>query len=89
MTFDTRTGINLDEILRQAQRPQRQDTRYEITITKSQAARGMQKELVRRGKRLKVKIPAAIRSGMKVRLRNARQVTDGQSGDTLIQVKGK
>ncbi|MCK4722591.1 MAG: J domain-containing protein, partial [Dehalococcoidia bacterium] len=46
-TFDTRTGINLDEILRQSQRPQRQDVRYEITITKSQAARGLEKELVR------------------------------------------
>jgi len=89
MTFDTRTGINLDEILRQAQRPQRQDIRYEITITKSQAARGLEKELVRRGKKVKVKIPAGIRSGMKVMLRNARQVTDGQSGDILIEVKVK
>ncbi|MBC8512343.1 MAG: hypothetical protein H8D32_05130 [Dehalococcoidia bacterium] len=88
-TFDTRTGINLDEILRQAQKPQRQDVRYEITITKSQAARGLEKELVRRGKKVKVKIPAGIRSGMKVRLRNARQVTDGQPGDILIEVKVK
>ena len=89
MTSDTRTGINLDEILRQAQRAQRQDVRYEITITKSQATQGLEKELIRRGKKVKVKIPAEIRSGMKVRLRNARQVTDGQSGDILIQVKVK
>ena len=80
---------NIGEILRQAQRPQRQDVRYEITITKSQAARGLEKELVRRGKKVKVKIPAGIRSGMKVRLRNARQVTDGQPGDILIEVKVK
>ncbi len=32
--FETPTGINLDEILRQAQRPQRHDVKYEITITK-------------------------------------------------------
>jgi curved DNA-binding protein len=89
MTFDTRTGINLDEILRQAQRPQRQDVRYEITITKSQATLGLEKELIRRGKKVRVKIPAGIRSGMKVKLRNARQMTDGQPGDILIQVKVK
>ena len=88
-TFETHRRINLDEILRQAQRPQRQDVRYEITITRSQAARGLEKELVRRGKKVKVKIPAGIRSGMKVRLRNARQVTDGQPGDILIEVKVK
>ncbi|MBA7629380.1 Chaperone protein DnaJ [subsurface metagenome] len=88
-TYETPRRLNLDEILRQAQRPQRQDVRYEITITKSQAARGLEKELVRRGKKVKVKIPAGIRSGMKVRLRNARQVTDGQPGDILIEVKVK
>ncbi len=87
--FETPTGINLDEILRQAQRPQRQDVHYEITITKDQAARGLEKDLVRRGKKLKVKIPAGIKSGMKVRLRNARQVTDGLPGDIIIQVKVK
>ena len=85
--FETPTGINLDEIFGQAQRPQRQDVRYEITITKDQAARGLEKDLVRRGKKLRVKIPAGVKSGMKVRLRNARQMTDGQPGDILIQVK--
>jgi DnaJ-class molecular chaperone len=49
----------------------------------------LEKELVRRDKKVKVKIPAGIRSGMKVRLRNARQVTDGQPGDILIEVKVK
>lgn len=87
--FETPTGINLDEIFRQAQRPQHQDVRYKITITKDQAARGLEKDLVRRGKKLRVKIPAGVKSGMKVRLRNARQMTNGQPGDILIQVKVK
>jgi len=86
--FETR-AINLDEILRQAQRPQRQNVRYEITITRDQAAQGVEKDLVRRGKKLRVKIPAGTKSGMKVRLRNARQTTDGQPGDILIQVNVK
>ena len=87
--FETPAGIGLDEILRQAQRPQRQNVRYEISITKDQAAQGTEKDLVRRGKKLRVKIPAGIESGMEVRLRNARQTTDGQPGDILIQVKVK
>ncbi len=82
-------GINLEEIFAQAQRPQRQDVRYEITITKEQAAQGLEKDLVRRNKRLRVKIPAGVKSGTKIRLRNARQITDGQPGDIMILVKVK
>jgi len=87
--FEAPTGINLEEILRQAQRPRRQDVRYEITITKEQAARGMIKDLVRKGKKLRVKIPAGVKTHTKVRLRNARQITDGQQGDIIILVKVK
>jgi len=82
-------GINLEEIFGQTQRPSRQDVRYEITITKEQAAQGIEKDLTRRGKTLRVKIPAGVKSGANVRLRNARQITDGQPGDILIQVKVK
>jgi len=85
--FETPGGINLDEIF--GQRAQAQDLRYEITLTREQAARGLEKDLTRRGKTLKVKIPAGIKTGTKVRLRNARQITDGQPGDILIQVKVK
>ena len=49
----------------------------------------MEKDLVRRGKKLRVKIPAGVKNGSKVRLRNARQLTDGQSGDIIIVVKVK
>lgn len=79
----------LDKVFTQAQPPQRQDVRYEITITREQAARGLEKDLVRRNKKLRVKIPAGIKSGAKVRLRNARQITDGQPGDIMILVKVK
>jgi len=89
MRFEFPGGINLEEIFGQTQHPPRQDIRYEITITKEQAARGLEKDLVRRGKRLRVKIPAGVKPGPAIRLRNARQITDGQPGDILISVKLK
>ena len=82
-------GINLGEIFAQAQPPPRQEVRYEIILTKEQAARGIEKELKRRGKTLRVKIPAGVKTSSKVRLRNARQITDGQPGDIMILVKVK
>ena len=82
-------AINLEELFAQAQRAKPQDVRYEIIITKEQAAQGLEKELTRRGKTLKVTIPAGIKTGMKVKLRNARHITDGQQGDILIRVKVK
>ena len=85
--FETPRGINLNEIF--GKRTQAQDTHYEITITTDQASRGLEKDLTRRGRTLKVKIPAGIKPGTKVRLRNARQITDGQPGDILILVKVK
>jgi len=89
MRFETPGGINLEEIFGRAQPPTPQYVRYEVTITKEQAARGLQKDLVRKGKKLRVKIPAGVKNGTKVRLRNARQTTDGQPGDIIIQVKVK
>ena len=87
--FEVPRTINLEEIFGQAQRPPRQEVRYEITITKEQAARGLEKDLTRRGKTLRVKIPAGVKTGAKVRLRNARQITDGQPGDIMILVNVK
>jgi DnaJ-class molecular chaperone len=89
MQFNNISGIDLDDILRKAQRPQSSNVRYEISITGEQAARGMEKDLVRKGKKLRVKIPAGIKDGMNVRLPNARKITDGQPGDILIKVKVK
>ncbi|HEX9897209.1 MAG TPA: DnaJ C-terminal domain-containing protein [Dehalococcoidales bacterium] len=59
---------------------------YEITITAEQAAKGMEKDLVRKGKRLRVKIPAGIKSGTRIRLQNARMTTDGIPGDIYIRI---
>jgi DnaJ-class molecular chaperone len=89
MRFETPGGINLEEIFGQAQRPQRKDVRYEITISGEQAVRGVEKDLMRKGKKLRVKIPVGVKTGSKVRLRNARQVTNGEPGDIMIIVKVK
>jgi len=87
--FETPGGINLEKIFGRAQRPPRQEVRYEITISREQAAQGLEKDLSRKGKKLRVKIPAGVKSGTKVKLRNARQITDGQPGDIMILVKIK
>jgi DnaJ-class molecular chaperone len=89
MRFETPGGINLEELFGQAQSPQRKDVRYEITISGEQAAKGVERDLVRKGKKLRVKIPAGVRTGNKVRLRNARKLTDGEAGDIMITVKVK
>jgi hypothetical protein len=70
-------------------RLRRQASTYEITITHEDALKGMEKDLSRNGKRLRVKIPANIKSGTRIRLRNARLTTDGRSGDIYITVNVK
>ena len=90
--FGGSRGINLEEIFaqaQQAQRPRCRPVRYEIAITKEQAAQGLEKDLVRNSKKLRVKIPAGVENGTEIRLRNARQITDGQPGDIMILVKVK
>jgi curved DNA-binding protein len=77
-------GINLDEIFGQARRPQ--EVHYEIAISRGEASKGVKKILKRKGKKLEVKIPASVRTGDVVRLRNARQISDGLPGDILIKV---
>jgi DnaJ-class molecular chaperone len=49
----------------------------------------LEKDLVRKGKKLRVKIPAGVKHGSKVKLRNARQLTDGQPGDIIVLVRVK
>ena len=84
--FEARPGqeINLDEIFGQARRPQ--EVHYELAISRGEASQGVKKILKRRGKRLEVKIPAGVRTGNVVRLKNARQISDGSPGDILIKV---
>jgi len=84
--FEARPGqeINLEEILGQSRR--RQQVHYELAINQREALQGVKKILKRRGKRLEVTIPAGVRTGNVVRLRNARQISDGSPGDILIKV---
>jgi len=84
--FEAQPGqeINLNEIFGQARKPQ--EVHYEIAISRGEASQGVKKILKRRGKRLEVKIPAGVRTGSLVRLRNARQISDGLPGDILIKV---
>jgi DnaJ-class molecular chaperone len=87
--FNVPRGSTPENLFSQAQRTRSRNVTYEITITEEQAASGMEKDLKRKGKKLRVKIPAGVETGSKVKLRNARQVTDGQTGDIIIKVKVK
>ncbi len=89
--FTVPRGASVQDIFSQTRRqhPPGRNTTYEITINSKQAARGVEKDLKRHGKKLRVKIPAGVETGSKVRLRNARQITDGQPGDIIVRVKVK
>jgi curved DNA-binding protein len=82
-------GVRLEELFAQARPLRPRAARYEITVTKEQAARGVEKDLTRKGKKLRVRIPAGVKTGTKIRLRNARRITDGLLGDIIILVKVK
>ena len=91
IVFTTPEDESLEEAYysQQPRRPASQSVNYEITITREQAAKGMEKDLTRNGKRLRVKIPAHIKPGTRIRLRNARITTDGFPGDIYITVNVK
>jgi curved DNA-binding protein len=89
-------GINLQDLLRQAQGqpPQYQYTqpdvvRYEITIDKGQAKKGIEKDLARNGHTLRVKIPRNVKDGAKIKLSNALTTTDDRPGDIVITIRVK
>ena len=77
-------GINLDQILGRARRPAQ--VQYEIAISQGEASQGAKKILKRGGKRLEVKVPAGVKTGSVVKLRNACQISDGLPGDILIRI---
>ena len=79
--------INIDEMFGQVQKAQ--PVRYEITIGAEEAKTGTRKVLPRKGRKLEVKIPAAVKDGSMVKLSNALQITDGRPGDILIQIRVK
>jgi len=76
--------MNLDGIFGQARKANA--VNYELAISPLEALQGVRKILKRRGKKLEVRIPAGVRTGSVVRLRNARQISDGLPGDILIKV---
>ena len=87
--FQTRPGerIDFNEIFGQAQKSR--PVRYELTISAEEARTGTRKVLSRKGKKLEVDIPASVKTGSVVKLRDALRATDGRPGDILIQVKVK
>jgi curved DNA-binding protein len=84
--FQGRPGqeINLNDIFGQARAAR--EVRYELAISRGEASQGAKRILKRKGKKLEVKIPAGVKTGSVVRLRNARQISDGSPGDILIKV---
>jgi len=79
--------IDIDEMFGQPQKAQ--PVRYELTINPEEARTGTKKIFSRKGRRLEVKIPAAVKTGSIVKLSNALRITDGRPGDILIQIKVK
>ncbi len=67
-------------------RPEDSAVRYELLLTAEESRLGVTKVLNRKGKRLEVVVPAGVSAGSVVKLVNALQTTDGQSGDILIQI---
>jgi len=66
---------------------QAQTVRYELSLSALEARQGTKKLLPRKGKSLEVSIPAGVRSGSTVKLRNALQSTDDRPGDILIEIR--
>ena len=79
-------GINFGDLFGQARPSREKSIRYELAISRGEAARGTVKRLIRNKKRLEVRIPSGVRTGSIVRLRGARQITDGSPGDILVKI---
>jgi DnaJ-class molecular chaperone len=79
--------INLNAIFNQAGRTKHRELRYELTITHTEAELGTIKILRTKKGKLEVKIPSGVKTGNIVRLRNARKILDGQTGDILIKIQ--
>ena len=85
--FETQRDTEFKDPFEQVIRPEMSSVNYELVLSKEQALRGSEKEIIRNGKRFKVKVPAGIKTGNKIRLRNALHKTDGQFGDIFINIK--
>lgn len=87
--FDTQGNIDVEDLFERAQSPKVYSVNYEIVLSPEQAGKGTEQELIRKGKRLKIKIPAGVKMGSRIRLSNALETTDGQPGDIIISIKIK
>ncbi|MGD9118617.1 MAG: DnaJ domain-containing protein [Dehalococcoidia bacterium] len=85
--YETQRGIDFEDLFEQIINPRVSGVNYEIALSKEQALKGIERELVRNGKRLKIKIPPGVKTGSKIRLRNALKTTDRQLGDITIIIK--
>jgi curved DNA-binding protein len=79
-------GINFGDLFGQARPPREKSIRYALAISGGEAARGTVKRLIGNKKRLEVRIPSGVTTGSIVRLRGARQITDGSQGDILVKI---
>jgi hypothetical protein len=61
--------------------------KFYLTITSSEATKGTTKVITRNNRRLEVTIPAGVKTGTKVRLNGALQITDGYYGDLEIVIR--
>jgi curved DNA-binding protein len=84
--FNVPEDENIENFYTRQRRSSPSAVNYEITVTATQAKKGLEKDLVRNGKKLRVKIPAGIKSGTRIRLRNARYTTDRIPGDIFVRV---
>ncbi len=82
-------NIRPDHFARQPRAPRGKDVRYELTITRAEAGKGVTKQLTRKGKRLEVKVPAGVKPGDVLKLSGACRATDGYPGDILVTIKIK
>lgn len=87
--FETQNDIDLEDLFTPVKSAEVSNVYYEIVLSKEQAFNGMEKELIRKGKRLKVNIPAGVNMGSRIKLRNALETTDGQPGDIIISIRVK
>lgn len=79
--------IDLSSIFNHTDRDERRELRYELTITPTEARYGTVKILKAKNGKLEVRIPPGVRTGNIVRLRNARKIIEGQTGDILIKIQ--
>jgi len=53
--FETQRGVDFEDLFEDIKSPIESSVNYEIILSKKQALKGMEKELIRNGKRLKIK----------------------------------